>query len=106
MNVVVRQSPVLRVATGMNDPVHVQVEVVKLHAIWIREASVHRQSFTIHHVLLQEVQIRRIGMNNVPRWMRVLCARLLPASAYLSPRQQAGKHEDIACISLPYNSTP
>ena len=98
MNVVVCQSPVLRVATGMNDPIHVQVEVVKFHTIWIREASINRQSFAVHHILLQKVQKRRIIMSNVPRWMHVVCVRLLPASAYVSPRQQAGKHEDIACI--------
>lgn len=106
MNVVVCQSPVLRVATGMNDPIHVQVEVVKFHTIWIRETSINRQSFAVHHILLQKVQKRRIIMSNVPRWMHVVCVRLLPASAYVSPRQQAGKHEDIACIPPPPTPPP
>ena len=34
-------SPVLRVAAGMDDPVHVQVEVVKLHLIRVRLSGVH-----------------------------------------------------------------
>ena len=39
---VLSQSPVLRVATRMDYPIHVQVEVIKLHVIRVGEAGIHR----------------------------------------------------------------
>ena len=49
----------------MDYPVHVQVEVIKLHTIRIREASVHRKSFAIYHILLQEAQRKSTVMMDV-----------------------------------------
>lgn len=46
---------VLRMTTGMDYAIHVQVEVVKLDAIWIVLRCIHGDSYSAHHFSLRRV---------------------------------------------------
>lgn len=38
---------VFRMSTGMNDSIHVQIQIIKLHIIWIRFTGINRNLYTI-----------------------------------------------------------